>query len=254
VQSLQGFFNYDDYFDGDSVPVARASYYGLCSFLDAQIGEILQTLEATGAQKNTRILYTSDHGEMLGNHGFWAKSVMYEESAAIPLIAAGPDLPRGKAVDTPVSLIDCYQTIVESVGGTLSAEEAGLPGHSLLRIANGGRPERTILSEYHDGGSITGFFMIRVKQWKYVHYVGYPPQLFDLASDPIEANDLGRSPAHAEIRATCEARLRALLDPDEVNTRAFADQARKIEELGGEEACLNAFDFNYTPVSDAAQA
>ena len=252
VQSLQGFFNYDDYFDKDSVPVAQASYYGLCSFLDAQIGEILQTLEATGAHQNTRIVYTSDHGEMLGNHGFWAKSVMYEESAAIPLIVTGPDVPREKVVDTPVSLIDCYQTIVESVGETLAEGEADLPGHSLVGIASGERPERTILSEYHDGGSITGFFMIRLEKWKYVHYVGYPPQLFDLASDPHEANDLGQSPAHAEIRAACEARLRALLDPDEVNTRAFADQARKIEELGGEEACLNALDFNFTPVDDAA--
>ncbi len=252
VQALQGFFNYDDYFDEDSVPVAQASYYGLCSFLDAQIGEILQTLAATGAHESTRIVYTSDHGEMLGNHGFWAKSVMYEESAAIPLIVTGPDVPRGTVVHTPVSLIDCYQTIVESVGETLTAEEANLPGHSLVGIANGERPERTILSEYHDGGSITGFFMIRLAQWKYVHYVGYPPQLFDMGSDPHEANDLGQSPAHAEIRAACETRLRALLDPDEVNTRAFTDQARKIEELGGEQACRNAFDFNFTPVGGAA--
>jgi choline-sulfatase len=157
-------------------------------------------------------------------------------------------------VDTPVSLIDCYQTIVESVGETLTAEEADLPGHSLVTMACGERPERTILSEYHDGGSITGFFMIRLEQWKYVHYVGYPPQLFDLAGDPHETNDLGQSPAHAEIRAACEARLRALLDPDEVNTRVFADQARKIEELGGEAACRNAFDFNFTPVEGAAQS
>jgi choline-sulfatase len=89
--------------------------------------------------------------------------------------------------------------------------------------------------------------MIRKGQWKYVHYVGHRPQLFDLAADPQEATDLGASTEHAAIRAELEAELRKILDPEAVNARAFADQERKIAEHGGPEALKQRGDFGYTP-------
>ena len=222
VTELARYFDYDAYFDEARVREARAAYFGLCSFLDDNVRKLLVALEDYGLAGDTRIVYTADHGEMLGDHGFWAKSVMYEEAAAVPMIVAGPGVPAGAVIETPVSHVDCYQTIVESVGGTLSDAERALPGHSLIDIAEGATPERTVLSEYHDGGAITGIFMFRVGRWKYVHYVDYAPQLFDLDADPTEENDLGESPDHAGVRAECEARLRAILDPDAVNDQAFA--------------------------------
>lgn len=93
--------------------------------------------------------------------------------------------------------------------------------------------------------------MVRWRDWKYVHYVGHPPQLFDLASDPHElvnrATEGANDHAIAAALAEGERRLQAICDPDAVNARAFADQRRRIAELGGEEACRTAFVFNHTP-------
>ena len=222
--------------DDDHVRAIRASYYGLCSFLDAQVGRVLEALNATGQRERTRILYTSDHGEMLGHLGYWAKSLMYEASVGIPMILSGPGIPEGKAIDTPVSHVDCHPTILRSVGLPRCASERDLPGESLAAIAHGEGRERTVLSEYHDGGAVTGMFMIRHERFKYVHYPGFAPELFDLAADPDEVRNLGEVAEAAPIRRACEARLRALLDPDAVNAQAFADQRRRLEALGGARA------------------
>src|SRR3546814_2218504 len=105
---------------------------------------------------------------------------MYEETAGVPLILAGPEVPVGAVCDTPVTHVDAYPTIVEGVGIPLSEEEQAFPGFSLLDIAQGSTPQRTVLSEYHGMGSTTGAFMIRNGRFKYVHYAKYRPQLFDL--------------------------------------------------------------------------
>ena len=105
-----------------------------------------------------------------------------------------------------------------------------------------------MLSEYHDGGSITAMFMVRVGDWKYNAYPGYPPELYDLASDPHEAIDLGESPEHADVRAMCAAKLSEICDIDAVNAQAFADQEAKIAELGGRRAILDSPNFDFTPI------
>ncbi len=251
LREMYRFYDYDRHFTDSSALEARIGYYGLCSFIDHLLGRVLETLENCGLMSSTRIIYTSDHGELLGNHGMWTKMLMYEESAGIPLIISGPGIPAGKCVTTPVSLVDCYPTIVESVGATVEREEASRPGHSLVALAHGAQPERTILSEYHDGGAPTGYFMVRRDEWKYVHYVGAEAQLFNLRDDPFEENDLGRDPGHRGVRSDCEAELRSILDPDAVNRQAFSDQARRIEALGGREAILQmtAQAFGFTPLA-----
>ena len=247
LKALRGFFDYDDHFDPAGRQTARRAYYGLCSFLDHNVGRVLEALDAGGHGGRTRVVYATDHGEMLGKHGFWTKSVMYEESAAIPLILAGEGVPAGAAVDTPASLIDLHPTILEAVG--VAADEAEAPhARSLFALARGARPKRTVISEYHDGGSIAGFFMLRLGDWKYVHYVGHPPQLFNLAEDPEELVDLGLDSAREATRRDCEARLRGVLDPEAVNARAFADQKRRIEALGGPAKLGAMADFNHTPL------
>ncbi|MEO7243418.1 MAG: sulfatase-like hydrolase/transferase [Variovorax sp.] len=249
MAALREVQNYDDYFTGDDhVRLALAAYYGMVTAIDAQVGELLTTLDEAGLTDSTRIVYTSDHGDNLGNRGFWGKSNMYEDSAGIPLIIAGPGIPAGRRVAEPASLVDIHQTAIEATGNPLTdAERAELPGVSLIDLANGARPARTVLSEYHAVGSITAFFMIRVGRWKYIHFPGYASQLFDLEADPLEANDLGTSPSHSAERDRCEQALRKLLDPDEVNARAFADQAALIEKHGGAEAVSGALAFPHTP-------
>ena len=110
--------------------------------------------------------------------------------------------------------------------------------------------DRTAFSEYHDGGSTRGMFMVRWDRWKVVHFVGERPQLFDLATDPQERDDLALAD-HADILAEGARRLWAICDPDAVNARAFADQKARIAELGGEAACRALGDFDFTPVQEA---
>jgi choline-sulfatase len=94
--------------------------------------------------------------------------------------------------------------------------------------------------------------MIRTARYKYVHYVGYPPQLFDLDADPEETRDLGTDPAHADVRAACERELRAICDPEAVDRRARADQRRRLEAAGGPAAVLaEGVKIPYTPAPAA---
>jgi choline-sulfatase len=238
---------FDEPFDEPMVRRAIAAYMGLVSFLDSQVGKVLQAVEAAGLSGNTRIVYTTDHGDNLGTRGMWGKSTMYEESAGIPLIIAGPELPQGNVCDTPVSLVDGFQTFIHALGAKPNAADAALPGHSLLDIANGFVPQRTVLSEYHAAGAPTGSYMIRHGKYKYIHYVGLPPMLFDLEADPFERIDLGRDLSHAGVRAECEARLRTVVDPEAADERARADQQRCLDKYGGKEAVLKRGTFRYSP-------
>lgn len=248
VKALRAVMDYDDHFRGpEQVRQAIASYYALVSFLDDNVGKILAALDDSGCAASTRVIYSSDHGDNLGCRGLWGKSVMYEESAAIPLILAGPDVPEGAVVDTPASLVDIHRTATECVGCPRSSEDEGLPSRSLWAIAKGERPDRTILSEYHAAASVTGTFMIRHGRWKYVHHVGFRPELFDLEADPGETTDLAARPEMAGTLAECEAKLRAICDPDAVNARAFADQRALIAAHGGREAVIARGDYSYTP-------
>jgi choline-sulfatase len=238
---------FDEPFDAPMVRRAIAAYFGLTSFLDDNVGKILRALEQTGLMDNTRVVYSSDHGDNLGTRGMWGKSTMYEESAGIPMIISGPEIPQGGVCTTPVTLADGFQTFVHGVGATPDARDAQLPGHSLIDIVQGHVPQRTILSEYHAAGAVSGSFMIRHGQWKYIHYVGLPPMLFDLDADPYERSDLGRSGAHQQVIAECEAALRKVVNPELAHTQAMSDQQAHIAKHGGKDAILNKGTFRYSP-------
>lgn len=248
VHMIKRMMNYDDFFTSpEHVKRAIANYFAMVSFLDHNIGVVLKGLEEAGLAANTRVVYTTDHGDNVGARGLWGKSVHYEEACAVPLVVAGPGVPQGKTVKTAASLVDCYQTIIEGAGLPATPDEAELPGRSLWRMANEPDAERVVLSEYHAACSITGMFMVRKGRWKYTHYVGYRPELFDMETDPGETRDLGESADHADIRRMMEAELRTLMDPDKVNAKAFADQAARIKAHGGETAIFKRGDFGYSP-------
>jgi choline-sulfatase len=234
--------------DPAKVRRAIAAYFGMVSFVDQNVGRLLAALEATGLSKDTWVVYTSDHGDNLGARGLWGKSNMYEESAAVPMTLAGPGVPQGVVCSEPVSLIDAFPTIVDCVGLAPHPDDRDLPGAPLLDFVAGRAPRRTLLSEYHAAGAATGVFMIRRGTFKYVHYVGMPPQLFDLAADPQERRDLGRESGYQGLVADCEKALRAIVDPEAVDRQARADQAARIAALGGREAVLARGSFGHSPV------
>ena len=247
IRNLARFFDYERHFTAETRHAAMAGYFGLTSFLDDCVGEILATLEESGQAEDTVILYLSDHGELLGDKGMWTKQVMYEASAGIPMILAGPGVPDGIVRNTAASIVDVAATALDVMLDTL---DDSAPGLSLRQLAQDpDDADRTVLCEYHDGGSTTGAFMVRWGDWKYVCYPGMPPQLFNLAEDPSEDHDLGSdvSQRAAAARAEGASRLAAICDADAVNRQCFADQAARIEALGGIDVCRNAHLFNHTP-------
>ena len=225
---------------------AFAAYYGLCTSLDHSVGRILHALEATGLGDRTTVVYTSDHGDNLGARGLWGKSNLYRESVDIPLIISDPDLPPGEC-HTPVSLLDLSATIPAHFGQDLDSQ--GVP---LLDIAAASTdPQRTVFSEYHAAGAVSGAFMVRRGRWKYHHYVGFAPELFDLETDPEELVDLGQDDDHAAIRSEMHRLLLDICDPEKVNERAFEDQAALIERLGGRDIALGLGAPGATPPPQA---
>ena len=227
---------------------ALAAYLGMCTFLDAQIGRVLDALNACGLADRTRVIYTSDHGETLGDYGLWGKSVMYDSAVAVPLILAGPDVPAGAVRDVGVSLVDAFPTICEGAGVPLEAADADLPGTSLWPLARGEGPtSRTTFAEYHASGSVSAAFMLRDERRKYVRYAGFAPQLFDLVNDPEERRDLAGDPASAAELNRFEAQLRAIVDPEAVEAEAKAAQRSLVERNGGEAAVRAAgSEINFT--------
>ena len=230
--------------------IAQQGYFGLVSFLDHNIGQILEALNDSGQADQTRVIYSSDHGENLGHRGLWGKSVMYDDAAAVPMIVAGPDLPTGLVVDTPVSLVDCAPSLIAWAGA--APMSATLPGEALTERLSDPSADRAVFSEYHDWSSITGMFMLRTRDWKIVRYPGHDDQLFDMRADPHEQNDLAPDPGHAEVLRDMRARLAKVLDIDAVNSAAFCAQRAKIAALGGAATILDSEDNGYTPAPSLA--
>ena len=229
---------------------AISAYYGLCTYLDDSIGTILHALKENGFGEDTTIVYTSDHGELLGTRGLWGKSNMYEESVAVPMIVAGPDMATGTC-DTPVSLLDLSETIIDHFGADLDSER---PGQSLYDImAAETDHERTVFSEYHAIGAVEGAFMLRRGDWKYVYYIGFEPELYNLSDDPEELNDLAGDPLQADRVSAMHAALLEICDPEQVNALAHSDQRDLVDAYGGFEAASRIGTPGATPPPSAAQ-
>ena len=235
----------------DQQRAAISAYLGLVSFMDAQVGRVLDALDAAGLRETTRVLYTSDHGENAGARGMWGKSNHYEEAVRVPMILAGADAPGGKVVETPVSLVDVFPTILEAAGAP--ASDAGLPGRSLFGVADAAHdPARAIFSEYHAAGSPSASYMLRKGRYKFIYYVGYAPELFDLEADPEETRNLAGDPDFAATIRELEAELRKIVDPEKEDARANDAQRKLIESKGGPQEVMAKLAVKklYTPAPD----
>lgn len=255
ISYFSEYMDYDTHFKNRAdVKRALAGYFGLTSMMDRHVGNILQALDDAGLAAETRVVYTSDHGDNLGARGLWGKSTMYEESAGVPLIVSGPELPAGAVCEAPVSHLDLFPFFLECVGAPRPDFSAALAGVSLCETLRAPDHDRIVMSEYHAVGSTAAVFMLRQGKYKHVHYVGYPAQLFDLEQDPEELTDRASDPDWAPIVARFDASLRSMLDPEDVDRRAKRRQSELIEQAGGRAAVLNGDDFGWTPVPATASA
>ena len=238
VDDYRSIFAYDEYFESpEMVKRAQAGYLGLVSFLDEQVGLVMDGLNAAGLNDDTRIVYTTDHGDNMGTRGAWGKSLMYEEAVSVPLIVAGPDIPAGEVVKTPATIIDVYPFILDCVGERdEQTMPADVPGTSLSELIDGAEPDRVAFSEYHAMGSKSGAFMVRKGDWKLVYYTSYPAQMFNLAQDPEEVNDLADAPEFQE----------KICDPAAVDADARRKQAAMIAENGGKEPIIKRGDLGFS--------
>lgn len=225
AQDLRRHFQTDEISD-DQIRGLRRGYLGCVDFADSQLGRLLDALDANGLRDDTVVIYTSDHGEMLGKFGKWWKSSMYEDSVRVPLIVSGSRFAAGTRVKTPVSLLDVQATLFRTTG---ARRPGGWWGSPLQAIA-GDDPERVAFSEYHGHGTRSGTFMIRKGDWKLLYHDAAPHQLFDVVTDPEElVNRYEQEPA---IARDLESELRKLCSPETEIQRALAFEGEQRACLG----------------------
>ena len=249
VKGIRESWPYDDYMDEEKRKIAVQAYYGMCSFMDSNVGKLLTELKQCDIYDDTTIIYASDHGESLGNRGLWGKMTMYEDSASIPLIIKGPNFKKNRMCKTPVTLIDLYPTIFDILSLDHVASEANIDGESLRAIANKTYDKnRCVLSEYHGAGSYGGAFMLRMGDYKYIYYVGHQPEVFDIKSDPNEKRNLANDPSFRSLVDMLDNALRSIINPESVDEAARSDQKKMLKDVGGIDFVLNRGNYAGTPV------
>jgi arylsulfatase A-like enzyme len=224
------------------------TYMGLIKQIDDQLGVLFAHMEKLGVLDNTMIVFTSDHGDYLGDHWMGDKEYFHDPSVKIPLIIADPDpacdASRGTVQDKPVEAIDLLPTFIDYNGGAIPRNI--LEGRSLMPLLRGEQTEwrEFAISEYdYSQQSFSPktsrppiecrVYMIANDKWKYIHAAGFPPVLFDRENDPDEFTDLGRSPEHAD---QCAVMHRALADWSlQYRQRVTVSEERATEMIGLED-------------------
>lgn len=210
----------------EQVRRARRGYFANISYIDEKVGELLSVLERTRMLDDTVILFTSDHGDMLGERGLWFKMCFYEGSVRVPLTIAGSDIPAGR-IDQPVSTLDVLPTLC-AIAGTDPGDIGGRSdGHSLLPLTRGGIRTAPVLMEYAAEGSQAPLVAIRQDRWKFVHCELDPPQLFDLADDPSELANLAGDPSYAPLVGEFMTSIRQYWDTAAFDAAVRESQARR---------------------------
>jgi choline-sulfatase len=225
----------------EEIARGREGYYACVDFVDDCIGELLDGLHRSGALENTIVIYTSDHGEMLGNRGIWGKSVYYDRAVRVPLLMSGPGIAAGAhRVGQPISLIDLYPTTCALAGIPIPAELDGRDFSAVLASpGTAPAPRDVAISSYYQYGQTIGFpapvpeaephrawRAARTERWKYVEVEGGATLLFDLSADREETNDLSGRAEHEQVIASLHAALHRNFDWTAVHEQLKADRLR----------------------------
>ena len=228
---LHYMFHMDEYTVTDShVRNARRAYYGMLSYIDDKIGELMTALTESGLIEDTLIVFTSDHGEMLGERGLWYKQSLLEGSVRVPLIVRIPGGSACRHVSQAVSLLDLLPTFVE-----LASEETPtdyvepIAGHSLLPwlSSDDSNQERPVFSEYSAEGTFAPCLMVRKGTYKYIYCETDPPLLFNLEADPDELDNLAGDESCSDILSDMHNELLRVWDPEQYRSDALASQKRQ---------------------------
>jgi choline-sulfatase len=210
----------------EQVRNSRRGYFASISYIDDRVGELVDQLTRTRMLEDTVILFCSDHGEMLGERGLWFKMCFYEGSARVPLMLAGPGVKPG-LVTAPTSNLDVLPTLCDLAGIDLASIMPWTDGRSLLPLVESRAEPRPVYVEYAAEGTVAPMVAIREGDLKFVHCEVDPPQLFDLASDPLERVNLAADPARAADVARFTQMVRARWDMAAFDAAVRESQARR---------------------------
>jgi choline-sulfatase len=228
---------------------SRAAYWALVYRMDVMIGQILTALRENDLEDNTLVIYSSDHGEQVGEHGLWWKQTFYEDSVKVPAILSWPGrLPEGTRCDKVISSLDLNATMVDALECPALPHSRGRSLLPLLTDSDNVEWDNVAFSEFcqnKSGGggpfSVEGVYqrMIRRDNFKLNYYHGLPCQLFNLDADPRELNDLVGDPAYAETVTKLKAEVLDGWDADAIRA--------KMQALGRDLAIQTAWTRNVQP-------
>ncbi|MCW0218736.1 MAG: sulfatase-like hydrolase/transferase, partial [Prosthecobacter sp.] len=210
------------------------AYYAAITAIDDQVGRLLKVLKETGADENTIILFTSDHGDMLGSHGLRRKRKPYDESARVPGIIRWPShVPAGRVVDTLFSHVDMAPTLLSLLGMEVPKvmQGADLSGVALGKMTEG--PEAVLMQifvPYQPDQIVKPWRGLVTASHTYARYEDEPWLLFDDVKDPHQMTNLATDPASAELREKLDAQLAALMKK---NGDAWSFNSNDLVEEGG---------------------
>jgi arylsulfatase A-like enzyme len=201
------------------IEAVRPAYMGLVRQIDDHLGRVWRLLDELDLWRDTLVIFTSDHGDFLGDHWLGEKEQLYDAATRIPLIVAAPGGTQGLRVGEFAEAIDVVPTALDVFG--LAPQDHRVEGRSLAPWLRDEPPRDwrdAVFSEldwsYRAARRTLGFapdrcfaWMVRTRDWKYVHWLDLPPQLFDLRNDPCELDDLGRTPGLESRRQEMRARL-----------------------------------------------
>lgn len=213
----------------DQTRAAREAYCAMGTMLDTWIGDVLAALQRSGHADNTVIIYTTDHGDMWGEHGMWCKNTFYEDSAAVPLIVSAPKcgVAAGRRISAPVSHLDLYPTlrdIVDAADWTVP-----LDGRSLWPALTGvaALDPQPVFCEYYACDVRGPERMVRDGDFKLNYYHNWGMELFDLASDPNETRNVLGDPAYHPVRQRLAEVLFRDWDPEKIAADIRIEQNRR---------------------------
>ena len=239
----------------EQIRIARRAYYGMISYVDDQVGKLLTALEETSLADNTIVIFTADHGDMMGERGMWFKFNPYEWSVRVPLIIAQPGAPKGLVEERGVSLVDLLPTFLDmATDGAPLVTVDPLDGHSLVNLLHADDPEwqDDVMMEFTGEGIYSPCLMLRKNGYKYVYCEDDPGMLYDLNHDPKELKNLCGDPEHADVEKDMLADILSRWNPDAMKQDIIVSQKRRhfIQQvlLKG-----NRASWDYQPYRDASK-
>jgi len=209
------------------IRAARRAYYGAVSYVDDQIGVLLEALAEARFADNTIVLLLADHGDMLGERGLWYKMSFFEPACRIPLIVHAPGRFAAHRVAESASLVDILPTLTELVGTESGSWATPLDGHSLTAQLKGAEGRDEVIGEYLAEGAIAPLLMIKRGRYKFVHSPVDPDQLYDLLEDPEELRNLAPLTQHVARVQEFRAEVARRWDVPALHAAVIASQQRR---------------------------